>query len=31
MQILVDLPNQAARKNMVEKLLSDRATNDIDY
>lgn len=31
MKILVDLPNQPARKNMVEKLLSDRAAPDIDY
>jgi len=31
MQILVDLPNQAARKDMLVKLLGDRATPDIDY
>jgi SpoVK/Ycf46/Vps4 family AAA+-type ATPase len=30
-KILVDLPNHAARKNMVEKLLSDRSVPDIDY
>jgi katanin p60 ATPase-containing subunit A1 len=27
----VDLPNLPARKNMVEKLLSDRSGADIDF
>lgn len=31
MKILVDLPNHPARKNMVEKLLSDRIAPNIDY
>lgn len=31
MQILVDLPNKPARRDMVQKLIGDRAAKDIDY
>ena len=30
-KILVDLPNQEARKDMVVKLVGDRTSSDIDF